>query len=56
MGFTTTVNGHRHKWEMGNDFTNWVDGHKHRIDFKRMLALSVRKGTHSHRLLITKRR
>ena len=51
MGKTTYNAGHIHTWKYGKRRTSIDQGHSHIIDWKRMIALSSKKGGHIHRLL-----
>ena len=47
---TTKNSGHRHKWMRVRKFTSVVRKHRHKINFKRKIALPVKRGGHAHRL------
>ncbi len=48
---TTHDDFHDHFWDRGNEYTAESNGHVHLIDIKRMIALPVLPGSHTHKLL-----
>lgn len=51
MGFTTWNGGHRHEWSLKRNLTSFTKSHKHKIDIPEKIALPIKKGGHTHRLL-----
>ena len=43
--------GHLHYWEKSKKYTTVNGGHKHKIDMKKKLAVAIRPGLHTHKLL-----